>query len=49
MERKTLGDQALGEYLLAFEHHLGPIAQEQLEDRPRHGQQAGAAQGLAQG
>ena len=49
MEREALGEQALGQHLLALQNHLGPIAQKQLENRPRHGQQAGAAQGLAQG
>jgi hypothetical protein len=49
MERKTLGDQALGEHLLALQDHLGPITEEQLQDRTRYRQQAGAAQSLAQG
>jgi hypothetical protein len=49
MERKALGDQALGEHLLALQDHLGPITEEQLQDRPWHRQQAGTAQGLAQG
>jgi hypothetical protein len=47
MEREALGEQALGQHLLALQNHLGPIAQEQLQDRTRHRQQAGTAQGLA--
>jgi hypothetical protein len=38
---KALGLQPFGQHLLTLEHHLGAVAEQQLQERPRHGQQAG--------
>jgi hypothetical protein len=42
-EAESLGQQPLGPPLLTLKHHLGPIAEQQLQYRRRHRQQAGPA------